>query len=117
MKATSAVPEVAWRRLRADQLRERAEANAIAIVPVGSLEQHGPHLPVEVDTLLVETVALETARRMALRVSVVVLPCVWTGISEHHMLFGGTVTLGFPTFLALFSDICHSLVRAGFKRT
>ena len=46
--------EVEWRRLRADQLRERAKQDAIVILPVGSLEQHGPHLPVEIDSLLGE---------------------------------------------------------------
>ena len=54
--------EVEWRRLRADQLRERAKQDAIVILPVGSLEQHGPHLPVEIDSLLGEAVALRTAR-------------------------------------------------------
>ena len=42
--------EVEWRKLRADQLREMARADAIVILPVASLEQHGPHLPVEVDS-------------------------------------------------------------------
>lgn len=108
--------EVEWRKLRADELRARAAANAIVIVPVGSLEQHGPHLPVEVDSMLAETVALETARRMVAKVPTLVLPCVWTGISEHHMSFGGTVTLPFATFCALISGICRSLVRDGFRR-
>ena len=57
--------EVEWRRHRADQLREKAKEDAIVIVPVGSLEQHGPHLPVEIDSLLGETVALRTARLAA----------------------------------------------------
>ena len=49
--------EVEWRKLRADQLREQAQQDAIVILPVAALEQHGPHLPVEVDSLLGETVA------------------------------------------------------------
>jgi creatinine amidohydrolase len=108
--------EVQWRRLRADQLREKAKLDAIVIVPVGAMEQHGPHLPVEVDSLLAETIALKTARLMVKTTPVVVLPCLWTGISEHHMSFGGTISLKFPTFLALLTDVCHSLVRHGFKR-
>jgi creatinine amidohydrolase len=113
---SSARQEIEWRKLRADELRARAAANAIVIVPIGSLEQHGPHLPVEVDSMLGETVALETARRMIATIPTLVLPCVWTGISEHHMSFGGTVTLPFATFSALISDICRSLVRHGFRR-
>ncbi|MBV8652096.1 MAG: creatininase family protein [Alphaproteobacteria bacterium] len=57
--------EVEWRRHRADELRQLAKEDAIVIVPVGSLEQHGPHLPVEIDSLLGETIALRTARLVA----------------------------------------------------
>lgn len=109
--------EIEWRKLRADELRERAKADAVVILPVGSLEQHGPHLPVEVDSMLGETVALETARRMADRGEpVLVLPMLWTGLSEHHMSFGGTVTLDDATFLSVLRCICRSLVRHGFRR-
>jgi creatinine amidohydrolase len=108
--------EIEWRRLRADQLRERAKADAIVIVPVGSLEQHGPHLPVEIDSLLGEAVALKTARLVADKENVVVLPMLWTGLSEHHMSFGGTVTLDNATFLAVIECICRSVVRHGFRR-
>src|SRR5579883_1744198 len=97
-----AMTEVEWRKLRAEQLREAARANAIVILPVASLEQHGPHLPVEVDSMLGETVAIRAARKMAARGQpALVLPVLWTGLSEHHMSFGGTVTLDFPTFFAL----------------
>ena len=110
-------PEVEWRRLRADQLREKARADAIVILPVASLEQHGPHLPVEVDSMLGETVAVRAARKIAERgQQAVVLPVVWTGLSEHHMSFGGTITLGFPAFFALVEDVCRSVLRHGFKR-
>src|SRR6185437_12582637 len=108
--------EVEWRRHRADQLRERAKEEAIVIVPVGSLEQHGPHLPVEIDSLLGEAVALRTARLVAEREKVVVLPMLWTGLSEHHMSFGGTITLDFPTFFKMIRCVCESVVRHGFRR-
>src|SRR5271165_147980 len=53
-----------WRMLRADQLRDQARRDAIVILPVASLEQHGPHLPVEVDSILGETVAARTAEKV-----------------------------------------------------
>src|SRR6266404_2598338 len=108
--------EVEWRRHRADQLREKAKADAIVIVPVGSLEQHGPHLPVEIDTLLGEAVALRTARLAAEQEPVLVLPMLWTGLSEHHMSFGGTITLDAEAFFASVRCICQSVVRHGFRR-
>jgi creatinine amidohydrolase len=109
--------EVEWRKLRADQLREQARHDAIVILPVASLEQHGPHLPVEVDSMLGETVAVRSARKVAERGQhAVVLPVLWTGLSEHHMSFGGTVTLDFPAFAAVVEGVCRSVLRHGFKR-
>jgi len=110
-------PEIEWRRLRADQLREMARRDAMVILPLGAIEQHGPHLPVEVDSRLGEEVALRTARVMADRGQpVLVLPMFWPGVSEHHMSFGGTITLGFDTYRAVVEDICRSIIRAGFRR-
>jgi creatinine amidohydrolase len=109
--------EVEWRRLRADQLREHAQQDAIVIVPVAALEQHGPHLPVEVDSILGETVAVRTARKaLAMGTPALVLPVLWTGISEHHMSFGGTVTLDFAAFSALVEGVVRSVLRHGFRR-
>lgn len=109
--------EVEWRRLRADQLRECARHDAVVIVPLGALEQHGPHLPVEVDATLGEQVALRTARKMdAAGTPTLVLPMLWVGVSEHHMSFGGTVTLDFATYAAVVEGIVRSLARHGFRR-
>ena len=109
--------EVEWRKLRADELRDAAQQNAIIILPIGAIEQHGPHLPVETDMLIGDAIALGTARRLTERGErALVLPGMWTGLSEHHMPFGGTITLGFPAFQAVIEDICRSLQRHGFKR-
>jgi creatinine amidohydrolase len=106
-----------WRKLRADQLREQARLNAIVIVPVASLEQHGPHLPVEVDSILGETVALGTAQKVQAKgEKVLVLPVIWTGLSEHHMSFGGTVTLDNAAFAAVIEGVVRSVRRHGFRR-
>lgn len=108
--------ELEWGRLKASELRALAEQDAIVVVPVAAMEQHGPHLPVMVDSLLCAEVALRTARRVAARQPVVVAPTVWSGLSEHHMPFGGTFTLDFATFFALLRCLCRSLVQHGFRR-
>jgi creatinine amidohydrolase len=111
------MPEIEWRKLRADQLREKAHQDAIVILPVASLEQHGPHLPVEVDSMLGETVAARTAAKVAERGQpVLVLPVLWTGLSEHHMSFGGTVTLDNAAFAAVVEGVVRSVLRHGFRR-
>jgi len=109
--------EFEWRRLRADQLRDLATRDAIVVLPVASLEQHGPHLPVEVDSMLGEAVAARTAAKVQAKgVPIVVLPVLWTGLSEHHMSFGGTVTLDYPAFAAVVEGVIRSVLRHGFKR-
>jgi len=106
-----------WRKLRADELRERARQDAIVILPVASLEQHGPHLPVEVDLILGETVAARTAQEVQARGQpILVLPVLWTGLSEHHMSVGGTVTLDNAVFAALVEHVIRSVLRHGFRR-
>jgi creatinine amidohydrolase len=111
------VPETEWRKLRADQLRDLAKQDAIVMLPVASLEQHGPHLPVEVDSMLGETVAARTAAKVAARgQAVVVLPVLWTGLSEHHMSFGGTITLDNAAFAAVVEGVVRSVLRHGFRK-
>ena len=87
--------EVEWANMKAGDIRGLREKNAIAVVPIGSIEQHGPHLPVQVDTLLVSEVAVRTARLVAGHAPIVVLPTIWSGLAEHHMSLGGTLTLDF----------------------
>jgi creatinine amidohydrolase len=105
-----------WSELKAAELRALQARDAIVLVPVASMEQHGPHLPVGVDSMLAEAVALRTARRIAPEDAVVVAPTVWLGLAEHHMSFGGTFTLDLPTYHALLRCICGSLGQSGFRR-
>ena len=56
-------PEIEWRRLRADQLRDMARQDALVILPLGSIEQHGPHLPLATDCLIPEAIVRAAAAR------------------------------------------------------
>jgi creatinine amidohydrolase len=86
---------------------ERGRAGAVCVLPVGSLEQHGEHLPVGSDSLLVETVSLRSAGLA--RADVVVAPTVWTGLSPHHVRLGVTVTLEPELLLELTRQIVRCL--------
>ncbi|MFD5425418.1 creatininase family protein [Streptomyces sp. NPDC127084] len=102
-----------WNHLTASELRDLARRDTIVLLPVGSTEQHGDHLPTGIDDFL----AAEVCRRAAAAASVpvVVAPSVWCGLAEHHMPFGGTLTLSLPTLHALLRDVCRSILRAGFR--
>jgi creatinine amidohydrolase len=110
------MPEVEWVNLKARDIRALREKDAIAIIPIGSIEQHGPHLPVQVDALLAGEVACRTARLIVDHAPVVVLPTIWSGLAEHHMSLGGTLTLDLRTFLDLVRGIVRSVARNGFTR-
>jgi len=109
--------QVNWQELRADEVRDAAQQNAIVILPVAALEQHGPHLPVETDIAIGQSIAIGAAQRLCEKGErALVLPVMWAGLSEHHMPFGGTITLRLPAFQAFIEDVCHSLQRQGFRR-
>jgi creatinine amidohydrolase len=104
-------------KLTAAEVQQAAAENALVIVPVASLEQHGPHLCTGTDIILGGNVALEIAKRLAAGgMPVIVTPVVWTGLAEHHMAFGGTVTLDSQVFLAVLRGVVSSAARHGFKR-
>ncbi|WP_458190074.1 creatininase family protein [Haladaptatus sp. NG-WS-4] len=85
-----------------------AEDGSVLIVPVGSLEQHGYHLPVATDTLLVEAVAHAGAEHVHKSLPVLVTPTIWSGRSPHHLPFGGTVSLDTTTLLNVLSEVAET---------
>jgi len=83
----------------------------VAIVPIGATEQHGPHLPLLVDAALVSNVAKKTAEKMYPKA--VVTPTMQVGISHHHMVYPGSLTLSEETLMSWCYDIAKSLKHHG----
>jgi creatinine amidohydrolase len=109
--------EVEWARMTAPDLRAiAAREGALAILPAGSLEQHGPHLPVITDTASASAAAIAAARLVAIDVPVAVLPGLWLGLSEHHLPFGGTISVDYAAYRAILESIVRSLRAIGFAR-
>src|SRR6476620_10733842 len=106
---------VMWKFLTAADLRARAQAGAIVVLPVASMEQHGPHPPVGVDTILSEAVCQAAAEAIAADTPAVVAPTLWCGMAEHHMAFGGTFTFDIPTYRLVLHSLLASIGRHGFK--
>jgi creatinine amidohydrolase len=86
----------------------------VAIVPLGSMEQHGHHLPLLTDTLI----GAEIARRaeQALGDTALFMPMLWVGASDHHLHFPGTVSVHNATYTQMIEEILESLIGAGFRR-
>lgn len=107
--------EVRWERLTAPEINALAARNALVVLPVASLEQHGPHLPVWTDSALGHAMAVRAAE-IARDVPAVVLPPMWMGLSEHHFPFGGTISLDYATFAGVLRCVARSIIACGFKR-
>lgn len=102
-----------WEDLTSPEIAELDRERTVVILPVGSVEQHGDHLPLGTDTLLAHAVALAACGKAG---EAVVLPPPWYGFSAHHMRFPGSISLGAETLMALVRDIVASVVRHGFRR-
>ncbi|MCE9591820.1 MAG: creatininase family protein [Planctomycetes bacterium] len=100
-------------RLRAPQLRELSR-DTIVVVPVAAIEQHGPHLPVGTDTFIADGLADATDKLCNQKL--LILPVQRFGCSDHHMHFGGTLTLTHETFEANAMELIDSMRRHGFRR-
>lgn len=108
-------PSVLWKERSAEDISALAAAGAAVVLPVASMEQHGPHLPVGVDTILCEAVCRRAAEIVG-EDRVVVAPTLWCGMAEHHMDLGGTFTFDIPTYRAVLLAFLRSIERAGFRR-
>lgn len=98
-----------------EEVRAQAAGNPVVVLPTGSLEQHGPHLPVKTDTLLVSSITEEAVRRAGDRIDVLLAPTVWMGLSTHHSGYF-SLTLSFDTYQQVITELLESLIRAGFRR-
>lgn len=101
------LPHMSW-----DEVEAYLRTSDMVILPVGSLEQHGKHLPLDADIVQ----ATEICLRIGQRTGVLVAPVVLAGISEHHMGFPGTLTLSPATFEAVLYETAQSLIAHGFRR-
>lgn len=106
------LPSVWIQELTWQEVAQYLEGNDIAIVPIGSTEQHGPAGTLGVDTY----VAMGLAEDAAKRAGVLVAPPIWYGESSHHMAWAGTISLRPETVIAVVKDVCRSLARHGFRR-
>lgn len=98
-------------------VRALLDDRPVVVVPIGATEQHGPHLPLETDFRMADTVAEMAAQRATeAGTPVVVTPPIWTGFSPHHMEFPGTVTLRSSTLQAVIRDVAVSLWQHGFRK-
>ncbi len=106
--------EYRYNRLTWQEMNKAIAQNRVVILPTGSTEQHGPHLPLDVDSFLAESVSLEAGKRASDRV--LVLPPISYGLNMHHIDFPGTIHIEPETFIAFCLNITKSVAYHGFRK-
>lgn len=96
-------------RMTSPEAREAMARSRTVVLPIGSIEQHGPHLPNGTDTMAAELVAQEVASRL----DAVYAPFCPYGVTPIHAGHPGSVTLRRSTFEAVLEDVCTELIKAG----
>ena len=105
---TLRIEEMTWQQVK--QAMEQGYRRVI--FALGSIEQHGPHLPLVTDTLIGDALALRVAEKLG---ETLVAPTIRPGCSEHHMRFSGSLSISSELLAALTRAYCESLARHGFQ--
>ncbi|HEU5088640.1 MAG TPA: creatininase family protein [Roseiflexaceae bacterium] len=112
------MPDVAseyrYNRLTWEEMNDAIAMQKVVILPTGSTEQHGPHLPLDTDVFLAESVCLEAARRAPERM--LVLPPISYGLNLHHIDFPGTIHIEPEVYIAFCTQITKSVAYHGFQK-
>ncbi len=107
--------KIMWQEMWRQEFLDALELAPVVIVPVGSVEQHGPHCPMDVDISAPFYMAAAVARRVD-EFPVIVAPPVWSGLAHYNMGFPGTISVRLETFQMLLADIVRSIHANGFER-
>lgn len=91
-------------------------ARTLAVLPVAAIEQHGPHLPLQVDALLLQGVIDAALAQLPQELPLLLLPMQSVGLSTEHLAYPGTLSLSPATLLALWDEIGACVARAGVRK-
>lgn len=94
-------------------LNDQADRKVV-VLPLGAIEQHGPHLPVATDTFVVSQVAIEAEKQLT--GDILLCPTLPFGSSHHHLSFGGTISISIATYTQVIIELVESLLEDGFRR-
>lgn len=111
------MPFLSWDNMTTTDFAGLDLAKAIAVLPVGSIEQHGPHLPLCVDACITAGVLDEMMRQQVPEgLTLLALPLLPVGKANEHSGFAGTLSLSVQTLMGLWTDVAESVFRAGLRK-
>jgi creatinine amidohydrolase len=111
-----ALPKRDWMGMTWQDIAGAETGCWIAVLPLAAVEQHGPHLPLGVDTFIAEAYLARAQDLLSEDIPVTFLPVQRVGVSAEHLAFPGTLTLSAATAIAAWTEIGESLARAGVRK-
>jgi creatinine amidohydrolase len=105
-----------WIDLTTAEFHELDRARTVALLPVGATEQHGPHLPLSVDSRIAAALVKRVADALPPEFPLSILPMLHFGVSPEHADFPGTLSLSAETMLAVLMDVGRSVAAAGIRK-
>ncbi len=105
-----------WQDLTTKDFEDLDPERTVAVLPVGAIEQHGPHLPVSTDACLAGEIAHRALRQIAPDTPALLLPLTSAGKSDEHISFPGTLTHSAQTLIAMWTELGESVHRAGIRK-
>ena len=113
---TTAVPHRDWTAIRWPEVDKSAVSNWIAVLPLAATEQHGPHLPLETDSLIAQAYLARVQGILPKNIPVTFLPIEKVGISTEHIAFPGTQTLTTEVALRSWMALGDAIAKAGIRK-
>ena len=113
---TPALPSRFWSGLCSNDFASLDPVSTVAVLPLGATEQHGPHLPLNVDSTLVDGIVQASLPLLPAALPVLFLPTQQIGLSPEHARFAGTLTLSAETLIRLWREIGAGVAQAGVKK-
>jgi creatinine amidohydrolase len=107
--------KVFWAEMLRHEVEDAARNRGVVIVPTGSIEQHGPHCPMDVDVSIPHHLAVQAAQTID-EFPVIVAPAVHYGLAHYNLGYPGTITLSLETYVNVVSDVSRSIYRNGLER-
>ncbi len=105
-----------WADYTSETFSRLPHERLVAVLPLGAVEQHGPHLPLSVDACVAEMLACRVAEALPTESTAIFLPTQAIGKSNEHLRYPGTLTLSAETLIAAWCEIGASVARAGVRK-
>ncbi|MDE2913804.1 MAG: creatininase family protein [Paracoccaceae bacterium] len=105
-----------WAEYTTREISRLDRDTLVAVLPIGAIEQHGPHLPLKVDSFIADAIVSRVAARLPSTSRVLFLPTQSLGKSNEHLRYPGTLSLSAETLMAILRETGASVARAGIRK-